>query len=218
MTRLALRVDSLNLMLKNNISIARYICLALCMGLGLSFSVNAGGRVNSFAPGDDKSRRVVDGEPQAEEETKNEGLQQTLNLNFSPEHREKLRKALEDYARNADPSHDKIEERRRLMRESIETRFFEADTNNDGTLDRQEATYKLPQIARHFSSVDINQDNVISLTELEDAQARILERRKAAEAAMEAEKLQKLQDSAEEIVPPKRKNKQATNSFKKKSL
>lgn len=188
------------------------------MGLGLSFSVNAGGRVNSFAPGDDKSRRVVDGEPQAEEETKNEGLQQTLNLNFSPEHREKLRKALEDYARNADPSHDKIEERRRLMRESIETRFFEADTNNDGTLDRQEATYKLPQIARHFSSVDINQDNVISLTELEDAQARILERRKAAEAAMEAEKLQKLQESAEEIVPPKRKNKQATNSFKKKSL
>jgi len=185
------------------------------MGLGLSFSVSAGGRANSFAPVDDKPKRVVDGDAQFEEEAENEALQQTLNLNFSPQHREKLRKALEDYARNADPSHEKIEERRRVMRESIETRFFEADTNNDGTLDRQEATYKLPQIARHFSSVDINQDNLISLTELEDAQARILERRKAAEAALEAERLQKLQESTEAAVPVKRKSKQAVNGHKK---
>ncbi len=183
------------------------------MGLGLSFSISAVGR--SLAPVEDKPKRVIDAESQVDEDSRNEGLQQTLNLNFSPENREKLRKALEDYARNADPSHEKIEERRRQMRDSIEERFFEADGNNDGTLDRQEATYKLPQIARHFSSVDVNQDGLISLTELVDFQARILERRRLTEARLEAEKLQKLQESAEETTPLKRKNKQATNNFKK---
>jgi hypothetical protein len=209
-----LKVDSLNLILQNNISIAKYTCLALCVGLGLSFSVSAGGRTST----EDKARRPVDGEQLAEDDVKTEGLQQTLNLNFSPERREKLRKALEDYARSVDPSHEQIEERRRAMQQSIETRFFEADNDNDGTLDRQEATEKLPQIARHFSSVDINQDNLISLAELEEAQARILERRKAAEASLEAERQQKLQESAEVIASSKRKNKQATNSFKKKAL
>jgi len=213
-----LKVDSLKLILQNNLSIARYTCLALCIGLGLSFSSHADTKVNLFTVTDDKPKRLADAEQLAEEDVKSEGLQQTLDLNFSPERREKLRKALEEYARNADPSHEKIEERRRLMRESIETRFFEADTNNDGTLDRQEATYKLPQIARHFSSVDINQDNLISLTELEDAQTRIMERRKAVETAMEAERLQKLQESTEAAVPVKRKSKEATNGYKKKSL
>lgn len=185
------------------------------MGLGLSFSVSAGGRVNTLVPADDKPKRLADTEVKADEDSRVEGLQQTLNLNFSPEHREKLRKALEDYARNADPSHEKIEERRRQMRESIEERFFEADGNNDGTLDSQEATYKLPQIARHFNSVDVNQDGLISLTELVDFQARILERRRLAESRMDVERLQKLQESVEDAVPPKRKNKQATNNFKK---
>jgi len=103
------------------------------------------------------------------------------------------------------------------MQDSIETRFFEADSDGDGTLDRQEATEKLPQIARHFSSVDSNQDNLISLGELVEAQARILERRKAAEAALEQEKQQKTLE-AEAAAAPKPKNKQATNSSKKKSL
>lgn len=213
-----MKVESLNLILKNNLSIAKHICLALCVGLGLSFSASAGGRSNQFYPTEDKPRRASDNElPTVDDEVKTEGMQQTLNLNFSPEHREKLRKALEDYARSIDPSHDQIEERRRTMNKSIEARFLDADNDNNGTIDRQEATEKLPQIARHFSSVDINQDNVVSLDELLEAQARILERRKASEALLEAEKQQKIID-AEILANGKRKNKQATDNTKKRAI
>lgn len=199
-------------------SVSKVVCLAMCLGLGLSFSVTAGGRSN-LAPLADKSKRIVDEDQQSEDNVKSEGLQQMLNLNFSPEHREKLRKALDEYARSVDPSHDQIEERRRAMQESIETRFFEADTDGDSTLDRQEATDKLPQIARHFNSVDINQDNLISLSELVEAQARILERRKAADSAVEQQKQQKMLDAESgttTVIKPK--GKQANNSLKKKSL
>jgi hypothetical protein len=189
----------------------------MCLGLGLSFSVTAGGRNNLLAPVD-KPKRVADEDRQSDDNVKNEGLLQTLNLNFSPEHREKLRKALDDYARSVDPSHEQIEERRHAMQESIETRFFEADTDGDSTLDRQEATEKLPQIARHFNSVDTNQDNLISLGELIEAQTRILERRKAAEAMLEQQKQQRLLEAEAATVVAKPKSKQAINSSKKKSL
>lgn len=208
----------MNLILQNNMSVSKVVCLAMCLGLGLSFSVTAGGRSN-LVPLADKTKRIVDEDQQAEENVKSEGLQQTLNLNFSPEHREKLRKALDEYARSVDPSHDQIEERRRAMQESIESRFFEADTDGDSTLDRQEATEKLPQIARHFNTVDTNQDNLISLGELVEAQARILERRKAADLVLEQQKQQKLLET-EAAVPAiaKPKGKQANNTSKKKSL
>ncbi len=153
----------------------------------------------------------------ANEDNNNDGLQQTLELNFSPESREKLRKALDDYARSIDQDHDRIEERRRAMQESLEARFFDADNDNDGTIDRQEATEKLPQIARHFNQVDSNQDKVISLDELADAQARILERRRAAEAAIEAQKLQTAIDVAD-AAKTKNKAKQSANSNKKRAL
>lgn len=198
-------------------SISKVVCIAMCLGLGLSFSVTAGGR-NNLMPLADKSKRISDDQPQNEEIVKSEGLHQTLNLNFSPEHREKLRKALDDYARSVDPSHDQIEERRRAMQESIETRFFEADTDGDGTLDRQEATDKLPQIARHFNAVDTNQDNLISLGELVEAQARVLERRKAVDLALEQQKQQKLAEDDAGEASTKPKAKQANNNSKKKSL
>lgn len=197
-------------------SIAKYACLSLCLGLGLSFAASAGDRDGSVSSVS-KSARVADAEAGSETDSQKEGFQQTLNINFSPERREMLRKALEEYARAVDPSHDQIEERRRAMQDSIETRFFEADSNGDSTLDRQEATEKLPQIARHFSNVDTNQDGVISLTELVDAQARILERRRAAEAALELQKQRKLLEMEEVIEPVKPKSKQATNTSKKKS-
>jgi Ca2+-binding EF-hand superfamily protein len=208
----------LNLILLNSASITKATCLAICLGLGLSFSVTAGGRSNLVAPSD-KSKRLAEEERQAEDAQKSEGLQQTLKFNFSPEHREKLRKALDDFARSVDPGHDQIEERRRAMQDSIETRFFEADSDGDGTLDRQEATEKLPQIARHFNSVDSNQDNLISLGELIEAQAKIAERRRATEAMMELEKQQKsLEAESAAAVTGKPKSKQAVNGSKKKSL
>ena len=180
----------------------------LCIGFGLSFNVEAGDK-NNLVSVNDLSKRVADSD------SGSDPTQQTLNLNFSPEHREKLRKALDDYARSVDPDHEQIEERRRrVMHESIKARFLASDNDNDGTIDRQEATESLPQIARHFSQVDTNQDGVISLDELEAAQTRIAERRKAAEAAMEAQK----QQEADIAAAAKRKTKQAANPTRKPAL
>ncbi|MES2013345.1 MAG: EF-hand domain-containing protein [Pseudomonadota bacterium] len=189
--------------MSKNISITKCTSLALCIGLWLSFNVSAADK--NSAVNEDATKRTTD--------EANEGLRQTLNLNFSPENREKLRRALNDYARSADPDHGQIEERRRAMQESIKTRFLEADNDGDGTIDRQEATEKLPQIARHFNMVDTNQDDLISLDELQAAQARILERRKAAELALEAQKLQEA-----EAATGKRKNKQVVNNAVKSAL
>jgi hypothetical protein len=184
----------------------------LCFWLGAFFfvSLNSLAAEKSYFEGNSKLNKLA-----ANEDNNNDGLQQTLELNFSPESRDKLRKAQDD--RSIDQDHDRIEERRRAMQESLEARFFDADNDNDGTIDRQEATEKLPQIARHFNQVDTNQDKVISLDELADAQARILERRRAAEAAIEAQKLQAASDAADE-AKSKNKPKQSANSNKKRAL
>lgn len=179
----------------------------MAAGIGLYVSLASAADRTTWTSNDEQNRRLS--QPDAD------GTQQTLNLNFSPEERLRLRKALDEYARAVDPDHDQIEERRRAMQESIEARFLASDHDNDGSLDRQEATESLPQIARHFSQVDTNQDEMITLDELEEAQARILERRKAAEAALEAQKAQE----AEAANTTKRKNKQAANtSPRKRSL
>lgn len=185
---------------------AKYICLALCIGFGLSLKVDAVGR-NILVNADNTPKRL------AADDSAADPTQQTLNLNFSPERREKLRRALDDYARSVDPAyHEQIEERRRAMHESIKARFLASDNDNDGTIDRQEATESLPQIARHFNQVDTNQDGVISLEELEAAQARIVERRKAIDAAIEAEK----QQDADQAEVAKRKSKQAVSTSLRK--
>lgn len=175
-------------------------------------SINSLAGEKTYFDGNGKLNKLA-----ANEDNNNDGLQQTLELNFSPESREKLRKALDDYARSIDQDHDRIEERRRAMQESLEARFFDADNDNDGTIDRQEATEKLPQIARHFNQVDTNQDKVISLDELADVQARIMERRRAAEAAIEAQKLQAASNASDE-AKTKNKTKQSANSNKKRAL
>lgn len=200
-----LKVDALSLIPLKITSIVSCTCVAMCMAL--PFRAIAGGKNSIFATQD--SIRFV-----ADSDVANDGLQKTLELNFSPETREKLRKALDDYAKSVDRDHEQIEERRRVMQKSIETRFLEADSDGDGTIDRQEATERLPQIARHFNQVDENQDNVISLEELEDAQVRILERRKIAETALDAKKLQE----AEASVVSKRKGKQTAETSRKHTL
>lgn len=118
------------------------------------------------------------------------GLSKTLEYNFSPEDRARLRKALSDYARNTDPDHSQMEQKRKAMHESINDRFNECNRDNDDTLDREETTLCLPQVARHFSLVDVDDNGVISLEELELAQAKSVERQKAAEAKIEADRIQ----------------------------
>ena len=179
--------------------------LCLCIGFGVQLNVQAADKTAFTMP---YFNRHI-----AENSTDGEGLQQTLNLNFSPEDRLRLRKALDAYARSVDPAHEQIAERRRAMQESIETRFLAADKDNDGSIDRQEATESLPQIARHFSSVDTNQDGLITVDELQTVQSRIEERRKTAEAALQLQN-----QDVTDVNSPKRKNKQAANNGRKNAL
>jgi len=188
-----------------NLQLQKYnsVAISTCLGLGFVFFLSF-----NLAYAEDSGKRASDAD------AVNDGTQQTLNLNFSPENRSKIRKALDEYSRVAGPEHKQIEERKRSMRESIEVRFLAIDKDNDGSIDRQEATENLPQVARHFSQVDSNQDEVITLDELQAAQSRILEHRKADEALLEAQRQQEI-DAA---TPAKRKSKQAINNNHRSSL
>jgi len=177
--------------------------ILLILGTCLVLPVFAGGKSNIVA--EDKS--MV-------EETDTSATEQTLEHNFSPEDRARLRKALGDYAKSTDPEHNQIAQKRKAMQESVEARFKECNTDNDDSLDREEATHCLPQVARHFSYVDIDEDEVITLEELQLAQVKQIERQKAAEAKMEAQKIQE----AEAAIKDKSKskaNKQAANGRKR---
>ncbi len=189
--------------------------LALIIGVALLSPAFAGGK-NSypeepFRQSFDKS--ATDKSPV--EKDSEEALEQTLGHNFSPEDRVRLRKSLSDYSKSTDPEHHQIELRRREMRESVKARFSACDKDSDNTIDRNETTECLPQVARHFNQVDTNDDGLISLDELEEAQARILERDRAIEAKMEADK------AREQEIPKasyKRKSKQADNTNRKRNL
>ena len=149
-------------------------------------------------------------------ETDENGVEQTLEHNFSPDDRARLRKALADYAKSTDPEHNQIEQKRKAMKESVAARFNACDKDSDESLDREETTECLPQVARHFSYVDVDEDELITLEELELAQAKSSERQKAAEAKMEAQKIQE----AEAAIKSKSKtkvNKQAASSRKRPS-
>ncbi len=144
------------------------------------------------------------------------GVEQTLEHNFSPDDRARLRKALADYAKSTDPEHNQIEQKRKAMKESVAARFNACDKDSDESLDREETTECLPQVARHFSYVDVDEDELITLEELELAQAKSSERQKAAEVKMEAQKIQE----AEAAIKSKSKtkiNKQAANIRKRPS-
>lgn len=110
---------------------------------------------------------------------------QNLDQGITAEESMRLRRALVEYSRAVDPSHIQIEERRRLMRKRIQERFFGSDKDNNGVISRQEAAETLPQIFRHFSQVDLNDDGAISVSELEAVQTRATERQQAAEARVE---------------------------------
>lgn len=137
------------------------------------------------------------------------GLEQTLEYNFSPVDRARLRKALSDYARNNDPEHIQIETQRKAMRENLKERFAMCDKDLDDSLDRQESTGCLPQIARHFGFVDVDEDNIITFEELELAQAKWVERRKAAEAKLEAQRIREAEAEIKRKAAQPKESKQA---------
>ena len=132
----------------------------------------------------------------------------TLEHNFSPEDRARLRKALTEYARNTDPDHQLMLQKRKAMHDSISQRFNECNRDNDDTLDREEATLCLPQVARHFSYVDLDGDGVITLEELENAYAKMMERQREAESKTEAQQAA----ATDADMDAKLKNKSKSNS------
>lgn len=92
----------------------------------------------------------------------------------------RLRRTLDEYSRTVDPAHVQIEERRRVMHQRLQERFTQADRDNDGTISLEEAYDSMPQLARHFGEVDLNNDHGITLDELEILQAKIAERQRMA--------------------------------------
>ena len=185
--------------------------LAIVIGAVLLSPTFAGGKNSFVAEPTHQSLNKIASSADKESDTNSE---QGLNRNFSPEDRIRLRKSLVDYSKSTDPEHSQIEARRREMRESVKARFSACDKDLDETIDRTETTECLPQVARHFNQVDINDDGLISLDELEEAQARITERERAIEAKMEADKAR----DQESTVNVKRKSKQADNTNRKRDL
>lgn len=145
------------------------------------------------------------------------GLEQTLEYNFSPVDRARLRKALTDYARNNDPEHIQIERERKSMKASLKERFTKCNNDLDDSLDRQEVTECLPQIARHFNDVDVDEDNVITFDELALAQAKWTERHKAAEAKLEAQRIKEAEAKIKDKAAKPKKSQQASHPNKQPS-
>mgnify|MGYP001236994604 CR=1 FL=1 len=77
-----------------------------------------------------------------------------------------IHEALDEFTRFDTKNNLIYEQKKREMLDSVETRFHACDPDNDNTLDVYETTVCLPQVARQFRQVDINNDNVISLDEL----------------------------------------------------
>lgn len=133
-----------------------------------------------------------------------------LEGNISLEERMRLHRDLAEYSRSIDSTHIVIENHRRGMRQRLYERFSGSDKDNDGSISREEATETLPQIARHFSQVDANNDGVITLNELAIVHARMVERQRRALPAANEE--------AEEVEVVKGKEKEVTASSRKKAL
>jgi len=79
---------------------------------------------------------------------------------------DQIRDALAEYSRAEDENNALYEQKRRAMLDSVELRFLACDTDADDTLDVFEVTQCLPQVARRFRDVDIDNDNVITLDEI----------------------------------------------------
>ena len=79
---------------------------------------------------------------------------------------DQIRDALAVYSRAEDENNALYEQKRRAMLDSVELRFLACDTDADDTLDVFEATQCLPQVARMFRDVDIDNDNLITLDEI----------------------------------------------------
>ena len=79
---------------------------------------------------------------------------------------QQIHDALTEFSQSDGKNSIIYQQKLREMLDSVEVRFHACDPDNDDTLDVYETTVCLPQVARQFRQVDINNDNVISLDEL----------------------------------------------------
>jgi CBS domain containing-hemolysin-like protein len=122
---------------------------------GLSSGVLAG--ANNQAP-------KVESENNSSVATELNKLKESSAL--SPEERARIRRALAAYARSSGKESTLIEEKQREMLKGLESRFIACDEDNDNTLDLSETIKCLPQVARQFNRLDLDENEVISLDEL----------------------------------------------------
>ncbi len=193
-------------------AIKKHAFIAICVLFGFLGLAFAGSRDTPPANREVQNNTEEVAPKAVNEDAQESSDQQTLGDEVSYEDRVLLRRDLDNYSRTANPDHVLHEERRRMMRKQIQERFFAADHDNDGTLSRVEATETLPQIARHFSEVDINGDDVITINELAEAQAKAADRQRMAESKLEEVRLNEIKEAE---LQAKRKSRQATANRKR---
>lgn len=192
-------------------AVTRHALVMVCVFLGLSQSGIAGPREALGVTENPEDKLVQPGDETGAEQVQGLG-------SVSLEERMRLRMDLNHYSRTNDPIHHQIQDRRRSMSKGIQERFFRADRDNDNLLSRQEVVDSLPQVARHYNQVDLDADGFISITELVDYQAKLIERQRAAELRiqqareaelMEAQAAAEAELESKQTRRPKLKSKQA---------
>ena len=95
---------------------------------------------------------------------------------------QQIHDALTEFSQSNSKNSIIYQQKLREMLDSVELRFLSCDTDNDKTLDVFETTQCLPQVARQFRKVDIDNDNVITLDEISIMARKFAEKRKADES------------------------------------
>lgn len=191
----------------------KYALIVICVLLGFSEPVYAGS--HDASANHEAQSNAEEVTPQiTDEDAQDVSDQQTLGNEVSDKDRMSLRRDLDAYSRSANPDHVLLEERRRMMHKQIQERFFAADRDNDGSLSREEAAEALPQIARHFSEVDLNGDDVITIEELAVAQAKADERQRMTESQLDEARLNEIKD----VEPQTKRKGKPTTVNSKRSL
>jgi len=88
----------------------------------------------------------------------------------------------------------------------LQERFSQTDKDNDGTVSLEEAYDSMPQLARHFSAVDLNGDRLITLDELEALQVKIIERQRVVSARPDTVEVENPKTKSKQNVVNSRKN------------
>ena len=93
-----------------------------------------------------------------------------LEESIGSDERERMHRELDKYSNKAYPDSEAIEERRQKMRERL---LWQSDQYGHGNLSREEAELRMPKIAKHFDEIDTDNDGSISREEMRAAQDKM---------------------------------------------